>query len=110
MIAADRGLCGGYNTAVLRAAENEITMQRARGQEYALVAVGRKVEGYFRYREFRIDGAFTGFSDQSDLRERAPAVAAAVTDKFLAGEIDVVQLVYTRFISAGSADGRRRAR
>ena len=63
--------------------------------------MGRKVEGYFRYREFRIDAAFTGFSDQPTY-ENARAVAAAVTDKFLAGEIDVVQLVYTRFVSAGT--------
>ena len=101
VIAADRGLCGGYNTSVLRAAEIEIENDRKRGVEYALVAVGRKVEGYFRYREFRIDAAFTGFSDQPTY-ENARAVAAAVTDKFLAGEIDVVQLVYTKFVSAGT--------
>ncbi|HEY5013916.1 MAG TPA: F0F1 ATP synthase subunit gamma [Acidimicrobiia bacterium] len=101
VIAADRGLCGGYNTTVLRTAENEIAAHQRQGKEYALVAVGRKVEGYFRYREFHIDGAFTGFSDQPTY-ENARAVAAAVTDKFLAGEIDVVQLVYTRFVSAGT--------
>jgi F-type H+-transporting ATPase subunit gamma len=101
VIAADRGLCGGYNTSVLRAAEIGIEEQRKQGLEYALVAVGRKVEGYFRYREFRIDAAFTGFSDQPTY-ENARAVAAAVTDKFLAGEIDVVNLVYTKFISAGT--------
>jgi F-type H+-transporting ATPase subunit gamma len=66
-----------------------------------LVAVGRKVESYFRYREFRLDGSFSGFSAQPSY-EDARAVAAAVTDKFLAGEIDVVQLVYTKFVSAGS--------
>jgi F-type H+-transporting ATPase subunit gamma len=101
VIAADRGLCGGYNTAVLRAAEREIESHRKQGHEYALVAVGRKVESYFRYREFRLEGAFTGFSAQPSY-EDARAVAAAVTDKFLAGEIDVVQLVYTRFVSAGT--------
>jgi F-type H+-transporting ATPase subunit gamma len=101
VIAADRGLCGGYNTAVLRTAELGIEAHRKEGKEYALVAVGRKVESYFRYREFRIDAAFTGFSDQPSY-EDARAVAAAVTGKFLAGEIDIVQLVYTKFISAGT--------
>jgi F-type H+-transporting ATPase subunit gamma len=101
VIAADRGLCGGYNTSVLRAAEREIEAHRQQGREYALVAVGRKVESYFRYREFKLDGAFAGFSAQPSY-EDARAVAAAVTDKFLAGEIDVVQLVYTRFVSAGT--------
>jgi F-type H+-transporting ATPase subunit gamma len=101
VIAADRGLCGGYNTAVLRVAEREIESHRKQGHEYALVAVGRKVESYFRYREFRLEGAFAGFSAQPSY-EDARAVAAAVTEKFLAGEIDVVQLVYTRFVSAGT--------
>ena len=86
---------------MLRAAEREIESHRKQGHEYALVAVGRKVESYFRYREFRLDGAFSGFSAQPSY-EDARAVAAAVTDKFLAGEIDVVQLVYTRFVSAGT--------
>jgi F-type H+-transporting ATPase subunit gamma len=101
VIAADRGLCGAYNTSVLRAAEQQIKEHAALGHEYALVAVGRKVASYFLYREFRLDGAFTGFSDRPTY-ENARAVAAAVTDKFLAGEIDVVQLVYTRFVSAGT--------
>jgi F-type H+-transporting ATPase subunit gamma len=101
VIAADRGLCGGYNTSVLRVAEVDIAAQKREGHEYALVAVGRKVESYLRYREYRIDAAFTGFSDQPSY-EDARAVAAAVTGKFLAGEIDVVQLVYTRFVSAGT--------
>ncbi|HEX4493825.1 MAG TPA: F0F1 ATP synthase subunit gamma [Acidimicrobiia bacterium] len=101
VIAADRGLCGGYNTSVLRAAELDIAAQQRDGHGYALVAVGRKVESYLRYREYRIDAAFTGFSDQPSY-ENARAVAAAVTGKFLAGEIDIVQLVYTKFISAGT--------
>jgi F-type H+-transporting ATPase subunit gamma len=101
VIAADRGLCGAYNTSVLRAAEQQIKEQSALGHEYALVTVGRKVEGYFRYREFRVDASFTGFSDRPSY-ENARAVAAALTEKFIDGEIDVVQLVYTRFISAGT--------
>jgi F-type H+-transporting ATPase subunit gamma len=101
VIAADRGLCGGYNTSVLRAAEVDIAAQKRQGHEYALVAVGRKVESYLRYREYRIDAAFSGFSDQPRY-EDARAVAAAVTGKFLAGEIDIVQLVYTKFVSAGT--------
>jgi F-type H+-transporting ATPase subunit gamma len=101
VIAADRGLCGGYNTSVLRAAEGQIAEHEAQGQAYSLVAVGRKVESYFRYREFRIDAAFTGFSDRPTY-EDARRVAAAVTEKFINGEIDVVQLVYTKFISAGT--------
>jgi F-type H+-transporting ATPase subunit gamma len=97
---ADRGLCGGYNTSVIRAAEAEIRADAEQGREYDLIAVGRKAEGYFRYRDYRISAAFTGFSD-SPTYEHAREIAAAVDDRFLSGEVDLVQAVYTRFVSAG---------
>ncbi|HEY8216369.1 MAG TPA: F0F1 ATP synthase subunit gamma [Acidimicrobiia bacterium] len=103
VIAADRGLCGGYNSAVIRAAEGEMREFGERGADYALVVVGRKAEGYFRYRDYRLDGAFTGFSDQPTY-EDARAIARAVEEPFLAGRYDLVQLVYTRFVSAGSQE------
>ena len=50
---ADRGLCGAYNSSVIRAAEAEIRDHAQLGHEYELVVVGRKAEGYFRFRELR---------------------------------------------------------
>ncbi len=103
VIAADRGLCGGYNSAVIRAAEASMRDHKALGRDYFLVAVGRKAESYFRYRDYRIAAALTGFSDQPSY-EDARAVAATVEGPFLAGEVDLVELVYTRFVSAGSQE------
>ena len=100
IIAADRGLCGGYNTTVIRAAEHDMRDTERAGRENAIVTVGRKAEGYFRFRDFPIDAAFSGFSD-SPTYEDARQVASAVVSRFEAGELDRVQLVYTRFISAG---------
>ncbi len=100
IIAADRGLCGGYNTTVIRAAEHDMRDQERAGRENAIVTVGRKAEGYFRFRDVPIDAAFSGFSD-SPTYEDARLVASAVVGRFEAGELDRVQLVYTRFISAG---------
>lgn len=97
---ADRGLCGGYNTSVIRAAEAELRAHAELGREYDLIAVGRKAESYFRYRDYRIEAAFTGFTD-SPSYEDARRIAAAVDDRFLSGEVDLVQVVYTRFVSAG---------
>jgi F-type H+-transporting ATPase subunit gamma len=71
------------------------------------VVVGRKAEGYFRYRNYRIDAAFTGFSD-TPTYEDARRIAGAVEPRFLAGEVDLVELVYTRFISAGAQEVVRR--
>ncbi len=100
VIAADRGLCGGYNTTVIRAAENDMRDQERAGRENALFTVGRKAEGYFRFRDYPIDAAHSGFSD-SPTYEDARAVAGAVVAGFESGDLDRVQLVYTRFISAG---------
>jgi F-type H+-transporting ATPase subunit gamma len=88
---------------VIRAAEGSIREHAELGREYALVVVGRKAEGYFRYRDYRIDAAFTGFSDQPSY-EDARSIARSVEAPFLAGDYDLVQLIYTRFVSAGSQE------
>jgi len=103
VLAADRGLCGGYNSSVIRATEAEVKQDAAQGLAYALVTVGRKSEGYFRYRNFPIDASFSGFTD-APTYEHARQIAASITDPFLAGDIDRVKLVYTRFKSAGSQE------
>ncbi len=100
VLAADRGLCGAYNSAVIRAAEGDINSQRAQGRETAIVTVGRKPEGYFRFRDYPISASFGGFT-QSPSYEDAREVAAAVIKPFQDGELDLVQLTYTRFVSAG---------
>jgi F-type H+-transporting ATPase subunit gamma len=103
VIAADRGLAGGYNGSIVRAAEGEMKDEATHGRDYALFAVGRKVEGYFRYRDYHIDGAFTGFSENPTY-EDARRIGAAVVEPYLAGDFDLVKLIYTRFITAGSQE------
>jgi F-type H+-transporting ATPase subunit gamma len=100
VLAADRGLCGAYNTTVIRAAESDIRAQRAQGRETAIVTSGRKPEGYFRFRNYAIDAALGGFT-QNPSYEDARAIAAAVVQPFQEGALDLVQLTYTKFISAG---------
>ena len=103
VLTADRGLCGGYNANVIRAAEGSMREHAAAGRDYMLFVVGRKAESYFRFRHYRIDAAFTGFSDQPSY-EDARAIARAVERPFLAGECDLVEIVYTRFVSVGSQE------
>ena len=107
VLTADRGLCGAYNSSVIRAAEGSIKEQADLGRDYALILIGRKAESYFRYRDFKIDAVFTGFTDRPTY-EDARRIGRAVTEPFLAGEFDMVELVYTRFISAGSQEVVRR--
>ncbi len=100
MIAADRGLSGAYNASVIRAAEGEIKNDALKGIGYSLVLVGRKAESYFRFRGYDIDAVFTGFTETPSY-EDAREIGRRVVDLYLSGEVDSVELVYTRFVSAG---------
>ncbi len=100
VIAADRGLCGAYNSNVLRTAEAAVAEDIAAGRGYSLITSGRKAEGYFRYRDYDIDASFSGFSDQPSY-EDARGIGQAATRAFLAEETDLVEIIYTRFVSAG---------
>ncbi len=103
VIAADRGLCGGYNAGVQRAAEGEIKADVASGKDYHVIPVGRKAEGYFRFRGYQLGEGFAGFTD-SPSHADAKRIGSHVVDLFTSGEVDRVELVYTRFISAGSQE------
>jgi F-type H+-transporting ATPase subunit gamma len=103
VVTADRGLCGGYNAGVQRAAEGEIKDGVLKGRDYAVIAVGRKAESYFRFRGYRIEATFAGFSDNPGYAN-AKEIAEHVIDLFTSGQVDRVELVYTRFISAGSQE------
>jgi F-type H+-transporting ATPase subunit gamma len=85
---------------VIREAERALLAQAAQGRDYSLILVGRKAESYFRYREYKIDAAFTGFTDRPSY-EDARQIGAAATSAFLAGDTDVVEIVYTEYRSAG---------
>jgi len=101
VLAADRGLAGGYNGNVMRAAERAIQAERAAGRDYSLVLVGQKAVKYFTFRKYQIDARFTGFSD-SPTYEDARAVAAEVVSAFQDGGVDQVELVYTQFLSVAT--------
>lgn len=99
-VAGDRGLAGAYNTSVIRAAERRLMDHTGQGRGYALFCVGRKSARYFRFRNYRVDHAFDGFSDNPGYDD-ARRVAETVSGAFVGGDVDVVYLVYTEFVSMG---------
>ena len=103
VITADRGLCGGYNSGVQRAAEGEVKADVLAGRNYTIIPVGRKAEGYFRFRGYTLGKAFNGFSDLPAY-ENAREIGEHVVELFVSGQVDKVELVYTRFVSAGSQE------
>ncbi len=101
VLTSDRGLCGAYNNNVLRAATRVLEEDQKKGRDYSLVLVGRKAEIAFRFRGYEIYASFTGMSEQPSY-EDAQTVAGAVTEPFEEGDVDLVRLIYTQFLSAGS--------
>jgi F-type H+-transporting ATPase subunit gamma len=100
-VVADRGLCGGYNTSVFRATERLMAADATAGVDYRLFTVGKKAQGYFRYRGQPVERSFLGMSERPTFDD-ARQVAAAVLTPFVDGEVDQVVVVSTRFLSAGT--------
>lgn len=96
VVAADRGLCGAYNTNVLRRMEQA----RAEGQGDPLViAMGRRAKEYCERRRIPLLGSFAPVGDEpSDLEARAAAQLAA--EAFVDGRVDEVYLIATHFSGA----------
>ena len=103
VIAADRGLCGGYNNNVLRAVERAIAADQAQGRQYALVISGKKAAGYLSFREYEVHASYEGFSDQPNYSD-AKTMAESVAELFENGDVQEVRLAYTRFLSMGTQE------
>ena len=103
VLTADRGLCGGYNSGVMRATEGEIKEDALQGRGHTIVAIGRKAEGYFRFRGYNVANSYTGFTD-SPTYATAKEIGEFVTGLYTDGTVDRVELVYTRFISSGNQE------
>ena len=102
VISGDRGLCGAYNSNVVRRAENRAKELTAEGLNYRYVLVGRKATQYFQRREQPIDATYTGL-EQIPTAAEAATISDQLLSLFLAEEVDRVELVYTRFISLVSS-------
>jgi F-type H+-transporting ATPase subunit gamma len=100
-IAGDRGLAGSYNSGVLRATERLVAEHLSNGAEVTLWSVGKKAPPYFRYRGIDTAESFSGFADRPEFAD-ARYIAALVAAPFVSGEIDLIEMVSTRFISAGT--------
>ncbi len=100
VLAADRGLCGGYNSAVLRTADRLIAEYERQQAECVVVAVGKKAAGFFRYRQRALSASFSGVTARPSLAD-ATMIAESLRSPFLAGDLDMVRVISTRFVTAG---------
>ena len=96
VITADRGLCGSFNTNVIKSSGQFITENH--GRQVALGLVGRRGRDFFARRGFEV--RYEQVNLFASLKfENAQAIARAGMDAFLNGEVDSVYLVYNEFKS-----------
>ena len=111
VVASDRGLCGAYNSNVLRRSEELFSLLRDEGKEPVIYAVGRKALGYYSFRERAVAESWTGFSERPTY-EQAREIADALVTAFMAGVddedddhpgddgilgVDEIHIVFTEF-------------
>ncbi|MGA7932349.1 MAG: F0F1 ATP synthase subunit gamma [Kovacikia sp.] len=100
VFSADRGLCGGYNSNILRQAVTRIRELQQEGLAFKIYPVGNKAINFFRRSAFadQVDKTY-GNLPQVPTAAESGMLADDLLSIFLSGEIDRVEMVYTKFIS-----------
>jgi len=100
VISSDRGLCGPYNAAILRAASVYLRGNpAAKPPRGSLEVSGKKGIGFFKYNETPVSRTLS-VGDKATF-EKIAAIADGYMSRFLAGEIASVQVIYMKYFSAG---------
>ncbi len=107
VIAADKGLCGSYNSNILRLSHQFIDrktreMQEAGGdparQPIRIITIGRKATDYFTKRGYNVTQSFLSIGADTPY-EQVRAASNAITGMFLTSQVDEVYICYTEFIT-----------
>lgn len=99
VLTSNRGLCGAYNSNVLKHAEAVVRGRREGGRETSVIPIGRKAADHFRRRRLGpIPRSWTDIGTVTP--EHASEIAGFLMERFLTLETDGVWLVYSTFISA----------
>ncbi|WP_278315298.1 F0F1 ATP synthase subunit gamma [Lolliginicoccus levis] len=113
VVTSDRGMCGGYNSNVLKEAEELIQLLRRQGKTPVLYVLGNKGLIYYTFREREVAGAWNGFSQAPGYSDAAKA-SKHLVELFTAGSgsevaapngegtvegVDELHIVFTRFVS-----------
>lgn len=101
LVTSDRGLCGGFNSYVVRNARQFINEKLAQGKEIKILCVGRKGRDQLKrdFGSFIID-TYEGLGRKGMRYVDGLEIAARVTQMFEEGKFDVATLIYNRFKSA----------
>lgn len=98
LLTANRGLCGGYNGNVTRLALDKIA-ETDSVPKRRLEVSGKRGIAALKFRKIPVDASYTEFDDQPKY-EAVEAIANRFLEAYIAGNLDRLDVVYTRFVSA----------
>jgi F-type H+-transporting ATPase subunit gamma len=99
LLTSDRGLAGGFNTSVSKAAHKFYLEQTALGRKVTVGTIGRKGRDYLRRRNVPVEQTFSNVYE--DLRyEKASDIGDVIISRYSAGDLDAAYIVYNEFKSA----------
>lgn len=98
VITADRGLCGAFNTNIIREAASYINEELNNESAVSIFAVGKKAAEYFSKRNYTIEGKLIGVFGSLNYQS-ALQIYNDLIPKYISGEIDKIVLVYNEFVS-----------
>jgi F-type H+-transporting ATPase subunit gamma len=99
-VTSNRGLCGGYNAHVVRAALAHRERQRKQGLKVDITMVGQKGISNLNFRGVPMAETVNTIDDQPRFEQVEP-IAESLMERFLAGRVEAVHVAYMRFYSAG---------
>jgi F-type H+-transporting ATPase subunit gamma len=98
VVTADKGLCGGLNTNVLRLALNKIREWEGEGERIEACAIGSKGLGFLQRLGVNVVSHVTGLGDRPHMEKLIGAVKIML-DGYIADRFDRLVIFYTRFIN-----------
>ncbi|GAB5047102.1 ATP synthase F1 subunit gamma [Thermodesulfovibrio sp. TK110] len=98
VITSDKGLCGAFNTNILRVATKEIDRLKKEGLNTTISVVGRKARDYFKRREIPLKNIWTGISGKLQYTH-AQIIAQEMINAYVTEAVDEVLIIYNEFKS-----------
>ncbi|MCB1193153.1 MAG: ATP synthase F1 subunit gamma [Leptospiraceae bacterium] len=99
VVTANRGLCGGYNSNILRLARSRIIEYQAKGVECDVYAVGKKGISFFKFTKQKIVQGFTNINEAAGYKE-AEYFADLFMDLYANQAIDGLEVISTVYQSS----------
>ncbi|MDZ7626244.1 MAG: ATP synthase F1 subunit gamma [Ignavibacteriaceae bacterium] len=98
VVTADRGLCGAFNTNIIREATSYINEELKNENSVSVFTLGKKATEYFSKRNYNIEGKIVGLFGSLEYQSTLQLYNDLIP-KYLNGEIDKIVLVYNEFVS-----------